>query len=120
MSFKVDFYDPFNSPKLILLLLVAGWLFGHLINSYRLQPVTAFSKEFTVTTLTLGFVISFILIVKSKFHLLYSNWGLIFSFSGILILLKLVTTPPTTIRAGKIQGVLKNIKSNKKQDSSIN
>jgi O-antigen ligase len=58
LFFKVDFYDPFNSPKLILLLLVAGWLLGHLLNSYRLQPVTAFSKEFTVTTLTLGFVIS--------------------------------------------------------------
>ena len=58
LFFKVDFYDPFNSPKLILLLLVAGWLLGHLFNSYRVRPITLRSSEFIVTMLTLGFVIS--------------------------------------------------------------
>ena len=58
LFFKADFYDPFNTPKLILLLLVAGWLLGHLLNSYRLRPITLRSSEFTVTMLTLGFVIS--------------------------------------------------------------
>ena len=75
LSFKVDFYDPFNSPKLILLLLVAGWLFGHLINSYRLQPVTAFSKEFTVTTLTLGFVISLLVALMQSDQFLVGLMG---------------------------------------------
>lgn len=54
---KLDFYDPFNSPKLILLLLVAGWLLGHIFNSYRVRPIAVRSNEFTVTMLTLGFVI---------------------------------------------------------------
>jgi O-antigen ligase len=58
LFFKIDFYDPFNTPKLILLLLVAGWLLGHLINSYRVRPISFRSGEFTVTTLILGFVIS--------------------------------------------------------------
>jgi len=55
---KIDFYDPFNTPKLILLLLVAGWLLGHLINSYRVRPITVRSSEFILTILTLGFVLS--------------------------------------------------------------
>jgi O-antigen ligase len=37
---------------------VAGWLLGHLINSYRVRPISFRSGEFTVTTLILGFVIS--------------------------------------------------------------
>ena len=57
MFIKIDFYDPFNTPKLILLLLVAGWLVGHLFNSYRVRPITVRSREFTVTMLTLGFVL---------------------------------------------------------------
>lgn len=55
---KIDFYDPFNTPKLILLLLVAGWLLGHLINSYRVRPITVRSSEFILTILTLSFVLS--------------------------------------------------------------
>ena len=34
--------------------------------------------------------------------------GLMFSFSGILLSLKLVTTPPKIINIGNTQGVLKN------------
>ena len=58
LFFRIDFYDPFNSAKLILLLLVAGWLLGHIFNSYRVRPITVRSSEFTVTILTLGFVVS--------------------------------------------------------------
>ncbi len=58
LFFKIDFYDPFNTPKLILLLLVAGWLLGHLINSYRVRPINLRSGELIITILILGFVIS--------------------------------------------------------------
>ena len=58
LFFKTDFYDPFNSAKLILLLLIAGWLLGHLINSYRIRPLNLKSSEFRVTILQAGFVIS--------------------------------------------------------------
>ena len=58
LFFKTDFYDPFNSSKLILLLLIAGWLLGHLINSYRIRPLVLQSTEFKATILIVGFVIS--------------------------------------------------------------
>jgi hypothetical protein len=40
---KTDFYDPFNSAKLICLLLVAGWILSHLINSYKENPINNFN-----------------------------------------------------------------------------
>lgn len=53
---KTDFYDPFNSAKLILLLLVTGWIFGHLINSYRKNPIDRKSQEFISTIIILSFI----------------------------------------------------------------
>ena len=58
LFFKSDFYDPFNSAKLILLLVIDGWLLGHLINSYRLRPIFTRSNEFNMTILLLGFIVS--------------------------------------------------------------
>ena len=58
LIFKTDFYDPFNSAKLILLLILDGWLVGHLINSYRFKPVRYRTLEFTVTVLVLIFILS--------------------------------------------------------------
>jgi O-antigen ligase len=58
LFFKSDFYDPFNTPKLIILLLIAGWLLGHLINSYRIRTLTLRSVEFKATILLFAFVIS--------------------------------------------------------------
>ena len=46
LYFKPSFGDPFNIPKLILLLLIAGWIFGHLINSYRETPIRFRSTDF--------------------------------------------------------------------------
>jgi O-antigen ligase len=63
---KIDFYDPFNTPKLILLLLVAGWLLGHLINSYRVRPITVRSSEFILTILTLSFVLSLLVVLMQS------------------------------------------------------
>ena len=54
---KTDFYDPFNSAKLILLLLIDGWIFGHLINSYKENPIKKWSKEFTSTIIVLCFIL---------------------------------------------------------------
>ena len=58
LFFKTDFYDPFNSAKLILLLLIAGWLLGHLINSYRIRHLNLKSSEFKATILLTGFIVS--------------------------------------------------------------
>ena len=62
---KTDFYDPFNSAKLILLLLIDGWIFGHLINSYRDNPIDRESQEFTSATIILSFI--FFLLVSTFF-----------------------------------------------------
>jgi O-antigen ligase len=48
LFFKTDFYDPFNSAKLILLLLLDCWLLGQLINSYKSGLVVIKSLEFLV------------------------------------------------------------------------
>jgi len=54
---KTDFYDPFNSAKLILLLLVAGWILSHLINSYKENPINRKSPEFIPTVLVISFIV---------------------------------------------------------------
>jgi len=54
---KTDFYDPFNSAKLILLLLVAGWILGHLINSYKENPINRKSKDFNITVIVISFML---------------------------------------------------------------
>jgi O-antigen ligase len=53
---KTDFYDPFNSAKLILLLLIAGWIFGHLVNSYKKNPINIKSQEFISAIIVLSFI----------------------------------------------------------------
>ena len=53
---KTDFYDPFNSAKLILLLLLSGWIFGHLVNSYKKNPINRKSQEFISTIIILSFI----------------------------------------------------------------
>ena len=54
---KTDFYDPFNSAKLILLLLVAGWILGHLINSYKENPINRKSQDFNITVVVISFML---------------------------------------------------------------
>lgn len=58
ICFKTDFYDPFNSAKLILLLVVSGWLSGYLVNSYRGMPIKFGKKDFIALLLTATFVIA--------------------------------------------------------------
>ena len=60
---KTDFYDPFNSAKLILLLLIGGWIFGHLINSYKKNPISIKSQEFISIIIILSFI--FFLLVST-------------------------------------------------------
>jgi O-antigen ligase len=60
---KTDFYDPFNSAKLILLLLIGGWIFGHLINSYKKNPISIKSQEFIPIIIILSLI--FFLLVST-------------------------------------------------------
>jgi hypothetical protein len=56
LFFKTDFYDPFNSAKLILLLLLDCWILGQLINSYKNGFVVIKSLEFLVILIVVLFV----------------------------------------------------------------
>jgi O-antigen ligase len=51
-------YDPFNTPKLILLILISGWLIGHLLNSYRQEKITSISAEFITVIISLLFLMA--------------------------------------------------------------
>lgn len=56
LFFKTEFYDPFNSAKLILLLILDCWLLGQLINSYKNGFVIIKSLEFLVILIVVLFV----------------------------------------------------------------
>jgi O-antigen ligase/predicted negative regulator of RcsB-dependent stress response len=55
LYFNTQLSDPFNTPKLILLLVVAAWILSHLINSYRNKPLILKSSEFKVVMLSIFF-----------------------------------------------------------------
>jgi O-antigen ligase len=54
-------FDPFNTPKLIVLILISGWLSGHLINSYRQSRVTKKSPDLTTFILSVLFLIALLI-----------------------------------------------------------
>ena len=58
---RTDFYDPFNSTKFILLLLIAAWLIGYLVNSYKESPIKRKSHEFTTTIIVVIFFLFFLI-----------------------------------------------------------
>lgn len=55
--FKQNFEDPFNTPKLVLLLITAGWLFGHVINHYMKQKIKINSLEFYLLAMCTVFIL---------------------------------------------------------------
>ena len=57
LYFNTKAADPFNGMKLIILLVVAGWLSGHLLNSYKKD----FKKITKSENLVLVFVLTFLL-----------------------------------------------------------
>jgi O-antigen ligase len=59
--FKIDFEDPFNTPKLIILIILSSWITGHLINSYRDQGLILKSSDFKVLVLALIFIITLLI-----------------------------------------------------------
>lgn len=55
--FNTNFEDPFNTPKLVLLLVTAGWLSGHVIQHYLKQKIKKKSVEFWILIASLGFIL---------------------------------------------------------------
>jgi O-antigen ligase len=51
LYFNKTAYDPFNTPKLIILLITSGWLLGHIIDHYRNKSVRIRSRDFLYLTI---------------------------------------------------------------------
>jgi O-antigen ligase len=58
LYFNQNFEDPFNTPKLVLLLITAGWLSGHILNYYKKSKISVNSSEFWLLILISIFIIS--------------------------------------------------------------
>jgi len=59
--FKTDAEDPFNTPKLLILMVIGSYLSGHLINNFRLHGIWGNSKDRAVYTLSFAFLISLLI-----------------------------------------------------------
>jgi len=59
--FNTQIEDPFNTPKLIILLILCGWILGHLVDSYKKKPIIYGTAAFTSFLLTLIFVTSLLI-----------------------------------------------------------
>ena len=59
--FNTQIEDPFNTPKLIILLILCGWIFGHLIDSYKKNPIIYGTTAFVSFLLTLIFITSLLI-----------------------------------------------------------
>ena len=58
LSFQTQYNDPFNTPKLILLLVLSGWLFGHVAISLKRYPMKKTVIEIFLLILVIGFISS--------------------------------------------------------------
>jgi O-antigen ligase len=57
LYFNIKAKDPFNTPKLIVLMITAAWLIGHLLSEVKRSPVRLRSNEFIVFFFCLLFII---------------------------------------------------------------
>lgn len=58
LYFNTKVGDPFNTMKLIILLIVSGWLLGHLISSYREHPIKAKTEDLSPIMFCVAFLIT--------------------------------------------------------------
>lgn len=61
LFFKTDFYDPFNSAKLIVLLVSACWILGHLVSSYKNSFISLKSLEFLIVFIVFLFILALLI-----------------------------------------------------------
>ena len=59
--FNTQIEDPFNTPKLIILLILCGWILGHLVDSYKKNPIIYGTTAFVSFLLTLIFITSLLI-----------------------------------------------------------
>lgn len=60
LYFNTRAQDPFNTPKLIILLLISAWLLGHLLVSYKKISPDLISKDFEIILVIIFLVSMFV------------------------------------------------------------
>ena len=55
--FNTEFTDPFNSAKLIIIMVTASWLLGHIINFYLKNDNRVFVKDLQILGIPLAFMV---------------------------------------------------------------
>jgi O-antigen ligase len=58
LYFNTKAHDPFNTPKLIILLVLSGWLIGHIFNHYRKVYSYITRKEFIFLVIPVLFIVT--------------------------------------------------------------
>ena len=58
LYFNTNAYDPFNTPKFLILLVLCGWLSGHVFEYLRNKRFEIKSKEFLFLAVPLSFIFS--------------------------------------------------------------
>ena len=58
LYFNTKAHDPFNTPKLIILLVLSGWLLGHIFNHYRKVYLHITRKEFVFLVIPALFMVT--------------------------------------------------------------
>lgn len=56
LYFNTKAYDPFNTPKLIFLFIISGWLLGHVFKRYHKRNLKVSKKEFIYLTVSISFI----------------------------------------------------------------
>jgi len=58
LYFNTKAHDPFNTPKFIILLVLSGWLLGHIFNHYRRVHSHISRKEFIFLVIPVMFIVT--------------------------------------------------------------
>jgi O-antigen ligase len=58
LYFNTKAHDPFNTPKLMILLVLSGWLLGHIFNHYRKVYLHITRKEFVFLVIPALFMVT--------------------------------------------------------------
>jgi len=58
LYFNTKAHDPFNTPKLIILLVLSGWLLGHIFNHYRKIYLHITRKELIFLVIPVLFIVA--------------------------------------------------------------
>jgi O-antigen ligase len=98
LYFNTKANDPFNSPKLLILLVMAGWLLGFILDSYRKRPIKRFSQEFFIVGIALFFLAAQLFLLLGRDLIVFELLGDTQRRNGFLAYLTLVIIFLYTIR----------------------